>query len=101
MKKDFTANAASVFISSPTKDTDSAVDSPATSNADNPVDAYSKKDKRLNLLIPSGVYNDLKKIAFIQQTSVNNLITVTMKQLIKQNQKEIEHYNTFMKEMEK
>lgn len=112
-KKDFKASArasvASVFI---TDAKDTARNTDGTDNTDNAYtqDAHTdntdnahmrelsatKKEKRLNLLIYPALHKSLKKIAFIRQTSVNDLINTALQEFVEQNKKDLERYAAFI-----
>lgn len=91
--KDDARSAASFFISEPEKaDTNIPHDDINNESLITEKPLQLKKDKRLNLLIPSSVYSDLKKIAYVRQISVNHLITLTMQELISENKDQLERY---------
>lgn len=82
--------------------TDNTHDAHYTHNTDNTHEciadnnhAVGKKDKRLNLLIPSSDLAQLRKIAFARQISVNHLICATMRDLIEKSGQEIDKYDLF------
>lgn len=51
------------------------------------------KTKRFSLLLKPSVYNNLKKIAVMEQTSVNELIGKISEEYIRQNHKNIKIYD--------
>lgn len=52
------------------------------------------KSKRLNLLLRPALLEDLKKIAAMKQTSVNNLINTVLGEYAEQEAEQIEKYNS-------
>lgn len=52
-----------------------------------------KKSKPINLVLKPSVHEEFKKIAYMQQSSVNNLIGEIMEQYIKDHQEDIQKYN--------
>ncbi|MGO4938359.1 hypothetical protein ACTQ54_12275 [Fundicoccus sp. Sow4_H7] len=56
------------------------------------------KDKRTNLLFYPSVYEDLRKIATMKQTSVNDLINTLAEEFIEQEQDAIEMYDKVFKD---
>lgn len=51
------------------------------------------KNKRFSLLLKPSVYNDLKKIAVMEQTSINELVSKISEEYIYQNHKKLEVYD--------
>lgn len=56
------------------------------------------KSKRLNLLIYPSLLNDLKKIAVMKRTSVNDLINDVLTQYTDKNINLINQYDSFFEE---
>jgi hypothetical protein len=56
------------------------------------------KSKRLNLLLYPSLLNDLKKIAAMKRTSVNDLINDVLTQYTDKNINMINEYNSVFKE---
>lgn len=52
-----------------------------------------RKTKRLNLLLQPSILEDLTKVAYMRQTSVNDLINTTLKALVKSETATVEKYN--------
>ena len=59
-----------------------------------------RKTKRLNLLIKPSVYNDLRKIAHMNRTSVNSLIDIIIEDYTEKNRDTIERYGAIYGEEE-
>lgn len=91
MSKEFNLeNPASRFITQP--NTDNKQHTPNTDTAPNTADEETKS-KRLNLLVKPSVYEQFKKVATMQQDSVNNLINNIMENVVEENQEQIELYD--------
>jgi len=72
-----------------------------TQQADNThhtADAEETKSKRLNLLVKPSVLANFKKIATMEQTSVNDLINTLMESHITDNKERIDLYDKVFKE---
>ncbi len=58
-----------------------------------------KKEKRLNLVLKPSVAQDIKKIVYMKQTSVNKVIGEMLEDYIKNNSEELKRYDeVFSKE---
>ena len=66
-----------------------------THNTDNKQDTSDEetKSKRLNLLVKPSVYEDFRKIATMEQESVNGLINIIMEQVVNENKEQIDLFN--------
>lgn len=92
-KKDFSTkanpavNPAMQFLSTPepTKQT--------KRQADHAIGKQERKSKRLNLLLQPSILDDLTKVAYMRQTSVNDLINTTLKALVKAEASTVDKYN--------
>jgi len=93
MSKDFELNnPASKYINTPDTDNKQITDS-----KQNTVDEETKT-KRLNLLIKPSVYEQFKKVATMEQDSVNNLINNIMENVVEENKDKIEVYDKVFKD---
>lgn len=52
-----------------------------------------KKEKRLNLVLKPSVAQDIKKIVYMKQTSVNKVIGEMLEDYIKNNSEELKRYD--------
>lgn len=52
-----------------------------------------KKEKRLNLVLKPSVAQDIKKIVYMKQTSVNKVIGEMLEDYIKINSEELKRYD--------
>ena len=57
-------------------------------------DQPERKSKRLNLLLKPSLFEDLRKIAQLQRTSVNDLINTVLEAYTGDHAEDIEKYNT-------
>lgn len=66
-----------------------------THNTDSKQDTADEetKSKRLNLLVKPSVYEDFRKIATMEQESVNGLINIIMEQVVNENKEKIDLFN--------
>lgn len=101
-KKSFTSNPALAYISTP--DTDSTQDTGKTDNTHNTDYTHNTHDtdletksKRLNLLVQPSVLEQLKKVAYMKQTSANDLINTIVKDYIAAQTEAIEEYGRIFK----
>ncbi len=85
-KKSFKDNPAMAFI---THTTDYTHDT----------DSKETKSKRLNLLVPPSLYNNLLKIARVEGLSVNELINIVLKKHVQQNQEAIKKFTEIWGEL--
>lgn len=60
-------------------------------------DSKETKSKRLNLLIQPSVLEDFNKVAFMERTSMNDLINTMIKGYCDAHREEIETYNKYFK----
>lgn len=90
MSKQFNFNnPADKFISK--RNTD---DTDTTQGTDNKqVEDTETKSKRLNLLVKPSVYEDFRKIATMEQESVNGLLNLLMEEVVNENKEQIELFN--------
>ena len=90
MSKQFNFNnPADKFISK--RNTD---DADTTQDTDNKqVEDTETRSKRLNLLVKPSVYEDFRKIATMQQESVNGLLNLLMEEVVNENKEQIELFN--------
>lgn len=90
MSKQFNFNnPADKFISK--RNTD---DTDTTQGMDNKqVKDTETKSKRLNLLVKPSVYEDFRKIATMEQESVNGLLNLLMEEVVNENKEQIELFN--------
>lgn len=109
-KKDFKAsvNPATMFINTqaepetppqPVKVEKPKATAPETKPIKAPKKADSKetKSKRLNLLMQPSILEDFNKVAFMERTSMNDLINTMIKDYCEAHRDEIETYNKYFK----
>lgn len=98
-KKSFTSNPALAYISTPdtgnTQDTDNTHSTDYTHNTHNT--EIETKSKRLNLLLKPSILEQLKKIAYMKQTSTNDLINTIVKDYIAAQTEALEEYDRIFK----
>lgn len=87
-------NPAEKYISK--QDTSTAVNTHNTYNADG-MQKDETKSKRLNLLVKPSLLADFKKLATMNETSVNDLLNQIMQEYVADNQDTIEIYNDVFK----
>lgn len=93
MSKEFNLqNPASKYITKTNTD-----NKQVTNNTPNTADEETKS-KRLNLLVKPSVYEQFKKVATMEQDSVNNLINNIMENVIEENKDKIELYDKVFKD---
>lgn len=97
-KKDFkgAANPAFSFISGAGTDSTQQTDNKHNTHTERltpPTAAEETKSKRLNLLLYPSLLEDLKKIAAMQRTSVNDLINTVLSDYREQEADQIDRYN--------
>jgi len=97
-KKSFTSNPALAYINTPdtdntqhTDDTDYTHNTEATQTAET-------KSKRLNLLIQPSALEPLKKIAYMHQTSANDLINTLIRDYVTAQAEALEEYDRIFKD---
>ena len=59
-----------------------------------------RKSKRLNLLIKPSLYANMRKIAHMERTSVNNLMDIALNEYAEAHKEQIEAYNAIYGEEE-
>ena len=109
-KKDFKAsvNPATMFINTPqaepvapapVKQTKAETKKPETKPTKEVKkdDSKETKSKRLNLLIQPSVLEDFSKVAFMERTSMNDLINTMIKSYCDAHREEVETYNKYFR----
>lgn len=107
-RKDFKNNPALQFISQQAHNTDNTDNTDKTHDADieRMKTAASKrkrketKSKRLNLLLQPSTMESLTKIAYMDRTSVNDLINGILKQYTAEHEEQIRKYDSIFSEQE-
>lgn len=76
---------ASAFISAPSEETASETKT-------------EKKTARVNLLFRPSTMRDIKKLAYLNKTSINDFINTVLDDYIEAHQEDIDRYNDFFNE---
>ena len=101
-KKSFKENPALQFISSSavnnTQDTLNTYDTHDKQQSENLGGKKERKSKRLNLLLQPSMLEDLSKIAYMKQTSVNDLINTIIKDYSSEHADVVSWYNQIFTE---
>lgn len=71
-----------------------------TRSQDEEEQAAERKSKRLNLLIKPSLYANMRKIAHMERTSVNNLMDIALNEYAEAHREQIEAYNAIYGEEE-
>lgn len=56
------------------------------------------KSERINLLVRPTTYNEIKKIAYMKQKSINELLNMIMEEIITKEKNTVEKYNQIFSE---
>ena len=107
-KKDFKAsvNPATMFINTPqaepvapapVKQKETKAVKPEPKEAKPTKEDKETKSKRLNLLIQPSVLEDFSKVAFMERTSMNDLINTMIKSYCDAHREEVETYNKYVR----
>lgn len=86
-------NPALQFISGAKEETNKTDNKHNTANTQYTYNTEETKSKRLNLLVYPSLLENLKKIAAMQRTSVNDLINTVLSDYAEQEAEQIERYN--------